>query len=129
MKAEAVTFVGVALFFVVVTVPYALYSHDPAGTAALVVAFLMSSLIAFFLAVQYRRRGRRPEDRKRGEIRERSGPLDFFPPRSPWPPFTALGFTLTSAGVVVGLWLFLIGLGITVAGVLGFAFQYVQRED
>ncbi|GAA2606327.1 cytochrome c oxidase subunit 4 [Streptomyces axinellae] len=129
MKTEAVIFSGVALFFGGVTVPYAVYSADPAGTAALVIACLMALLIAFFLAVQYLRGGRRPEDRRSGEISERGGPLDFFPPGSPWPPVTALGVTLAAAGVVLGLWLFLIGLGLTAGGVGGFAFQYARMDD
>ena len=129
MKTEAVIFSGVAFFFAGVTVPYAVYSADPAGTAALVLACVMASLIAFFLTVQYRRAGRRPEDRRSGEISERGGPLDFFPPSSPWPPVTALGVTLAAAGVVLGLWLFLIGLGLTAGGVGGFAFQHARMDD
>jgi Cytochrome c oxidase subunit IV len=128
MKAETWLFTGVAAFFAVVAAGYAPFARDPAGTAALVVACLMAALIAFFLAVQHRKRGGRPEDRGEGEIHERAGPLDFFPAGSLWPPVTALGFTLMAAGVVVGLWLFLIGTGITAAGVSGFVFQYAGDD-
>ncbi|MBA0053768.1 cytochrome c oxidase subunit 4 [Streptomyces sp. AJS327] len=129
MRTEAVIFAGVALFFAAVTVPYALSARDPAGTAALLVAVLMAALIATFLAVQYGRRGARPEDRRDGEIRDRAGPVDFFPPRSPWPVVTALGVALTASGVVVALWLLLVGVGVTAAGVSGFALQYASRRD
>jgi Cytochrome c oxidase subunit IV len=128
VKVETYLFAGVALFFAVTAAGYGWFSEEPAGTAALVVAFLMSSLVAFFLAVQRRRRGIRPEDRRDGEVAERAGPVDFFPPRSPWPPVSALGFALAALGVVFGLWLFLIGFGVLAMGVAGFVFQYGGRE-
>ncbi|MEU5832622.1 cytochrome c oxidase subunit 4 [Streptomyces diacarni] len=128
MKPEAVLFAGVAGFFACVTVPYAIWSRDPAGTAAVLIACLMASLVSFFLTVQYKRRGVRPEDRRDGEISERAGPLDFFPARSPWPAMTALGVALLGAGTVIGLWLFLIGVGITGAAVCGFVFQYARTD-
>lgn len=128
MKLEAVLFAGVAVFFACVTVPYARYAEDPAGTAAVLIACLMASLVSFFLAVQYKRRGARPEDRRDGQIHERGGPLDFFPARSPWPPMTAVGVALLAAGAVFGLWLALIGAGITGAAVCGFVFQYARTD-
>jgi cytochrome c oxidase subunit IV len=104
-------------------------SGDPAGSTALIVSFLMSALVAFFLWTQYRRRGRRPEDRRDGEVKERAGPLDFFPPHSVWPVVAALGYTLLALGVVFGLWLFLIGIGVAAYGIFGFVFQYIRRVD
>ncbi|MGI5347907.1 cytochrome c oxidase subunit 4 [Streptomyces sp. CA-250714] len=128
MKLEAILFAGVALFFACVTVPYALYGDDPAGTAAVLIATLMASLVSFFLMVQYKRRGVRPEDRRDGEIHERGGPLDFFPARSPYPALTALGVATLGTGTVLGLWLALIGVGVTGAGVFGFVFQYARTD-
>ncbi|MBY8883448.1 cytochrome c oxidase subunit 4 [Streptomyces sp. PTM05] len=129
MRTEARLFAGVALFFLAAFVVYAVYATDPAGKAALAVSFLMASLISFFLYTQYRRKGTRPEDRGDAEILERSGPVDFFPARSAWPPMTALGSVLCALGVVYGLWLFLIGFGVLGAGVGGFAFQYAHRGE
>ncbi|KUJ65075.1 hypothetical protein ACZ90_51700 [Streptomyces albus subsp. albus] len=129
MKQEAWLFGGVALFFLVADIGYALTSGpEPAGVAVLTVAFLMSALMSFFYLVNYRKRGIRPEDRKDADIVERSGVLDFFPPSSAYPVATALGAALTALGVVFGLWLFLIGLVPLLGGVLGLAFQYVGRE-
>lgn len=129
MRTESRLFTGVAAFFAVVAVVYWWYGDDPAGTAALALVFLMSSLVAFFLWAQARRRGARPEDREDGEVRERAGPLDFFPAGSPWPPVLALGFAVLASGLAVGLWLFLIGAGVTVLGVLGFVMQYANGGD
>ncbi|MFF3906738.1 cytochrome c oxidase subunit 4 [Streptomyces sp. NPDC001848] len=127
MKTEAVLFGGVAVFFAGSAVLYGAWSRDPAGTACLVIAFGMAALVAFFCAVQYRRKGRRPQDRKDAEVMDAAGPLEFFPARSPWPVVTALGFALAATGVVFGLWLCLIGLGVLARGVLGMVFQYAAR--
>ncbi len=124
MRAEFYLFAGVAVFFGAETAFYLPYGRDPAGAAALLIACLMASVIAFFLFVQGRTRGRRPEDRKDGEIRDRAGPLDFFPPRSIWPVVTAFGFAVAASGVAFAVWIFLVGLGITGLGVGGFALQY-----
>lgn len=130
MRTESILFAGVALFFAGVSSWYALHSDDPAGIAVLVLAFVMAGIISLFLAVQRWRKGPRPEDRREGEVRERSGPLDFFPPNSVWPVVTALGFAVIGTGIAaVGLWLCLIGFGITAAGVFGFAFQYARQEE
>ncbi|MEU8549226.1 aa3-type cytochrome oxidase subunit IV [Streptomyces roseoverticillatus] len=130
MKTEAVLFAGVAGFFLVTGAVYVwLSGREPAGTAALTVSFIMASLMSFFFAMNYRRRGARPEDDKKAAIADRAGPLDFFPPRSAYPPLTALGAALSALGIVYGLWLFVIGFGVLAAGVGGMVFQYVQRDN
>ncbi len=129
MKFEAYLFAGVAGFFLVTDAVYYPISKDPAGTAALTVSFLMSALVSFFMAVQYRRKGTRPEDDKSGEIHQRSGPLDFFPPHSGYPVVVALAFAVLAVGLVYGLWLFLIGCGVMLAGILGMVFQFAGRDD
>ncbi|OAH12620.1 aa3-type cytochrome oxidase subunit IV [Streptomyces jeddahensis] len=129
MKTEAQLFAGVAGFFFVTGLGYGWFAQDPAGTAALTVSFLMSGLIALFFTRKYRLGGKRPEDRRRGEVAERVGALDFFPPRSAYPPVTALGAAVAALGVVYGLWLFVIGMGVLGAGVVGLVFEYVHRGE
>ncbi|MDQ0957829.1 hypothetical protein QFZ66_001707 [Streptomyces sp. B4I13] len=129
MKSEAYLFAGVAAFFLLTDAVYIWFAREPAGIAALTVSFGMSAVIAFFCAVNYRRKGKRPEDRPDSEIHERSGPLDFFPPHSGYPPMTGFGVALLAVGVVYGLWLFLIGCGITMAGIFGMVFQFAGRDD
>lgn len=128
MKIEAFLFGGVALFFLVADVVYALWSLEPAGIAALTVSCLMASLVCFFCTMNHRRKGNRPEDDKEGEVRDRVGPLDFFPPRSAFPPLTALGAALAGLGIVFGLWLFLIGCGVLAAGVFGLSLASADRS-
>ncbi|MGC9496344.1 cytochrome c oxidase subunit 4 [Streptomyces sp. WG7] len=128
MRTEARLFTGVAAFFAVTAAGYGWFSEEPAGTAALTVAFLMAALVAFFLHVQYRKRGLRAQDRGDAEVLETAGPLDFFPPHSPWPVTVALGAVVLALGIVYGLWLALIGFGVLALAVLGLVFQYAGRE-
>ncbi|MBD0842185.1 cytochrome c oxidase subunit 4 [Streptomyces sp. TRM68416] len=128
MRTESRLFAGVAVFFLVTAVGYGWRSREPAGTAVLALAFLMAALVAFFLHTQYRKRGLRAQDRKDAEVVDTSGPLDFFPPHSPWPVVTALGSVLLALGIVYGLWLALLGLGVLALGVFGLVFQYAGRD-
>ncbi len=128
MKTESRLFMGVAGFFLVTAVGYGVRSKEPAGTAVLVLAFLMAALVAFFLHMQYRRRGPRAQDSADAEVVDTVGPLAFFPPHSPWPITIALGSVLAALGVVYGLWLFLLGLGVLGHGVFGMVFQYADRD-
>jgi hypothetical protein len=127
MKVESALFGGVALFFAGAAALYGWWAKEPAGSAVLVIAFLMAALVSFFAAVQYRRKGRRPQDRTDAEVADGAGPLEFFPPGSPWPVVTALGFAVAATGVVFGLWLFLIGCAVLARGVVGLVFQYADR--
>ncbi|MER7728121.1 cytochrome c oxidase subunit 4 [Streptomyces sp. NPDC096323] len=128
MKGEAWLFTGVALFFAVTGSVYAAFAPDPAGIAALAVSGLMSALIAAYVWWGFARIGPRPEDRRDARVREVGGTRKFFPARSYFPVLAAAGTALLGLGVVQGLWLFLIGVGVLIPGVYGFAFQYADRE-
>ncbi|MBZ4324358.1 aa3-type cytochrome oxidase subunit IV [Streptomyces huiliensis] len=129
MRAESHLFAGVAVFFLGTDAVYAWLAREPAGVAALTVSCLMSAVIAFFCAMNHRRKGGRPEDAPDAEVRDRAGRIDFFPPESAYPPVTAAGMTLMAIGVVYGLWLFLIGCGVLLGGVSGMVFQFARVSD
>lgn len=129
MKGEAWLFTHTALFFGATTLVYGWFSREPAGSAALCVSFLMTSLVAAYLWRQYGRGGARPEDRTDAEVQEAGGRRAFFPARSYFPVLAAAGSALIGLGVVQGLWLCLIGFGVLLPGVLGFAFQNLGHED
>ncbi|MFD5328891.1 cytochrome c oxidase subunit 4 [Streptomyces sp. NPDC127092] len=129
MRAEAFVFAVTAGFFLAVDVLYGVWAREPAGIAALTVAFLMALLVCFFFARHHRVNGPRPEDRGDGEVQDRTGPLDLFPPHSGWPVLIATGAAVLALGVVYGLWLALIGLGTLAAGVGGLVFQYAGEDE
>ncbi|MFG2637979.1 cytochrome c oxidase subunit 4 [Streptomyces sp. NPDC048362] len=127
MNAETALFAGVSVFFGASATVYGWFSAEPAGTAALAVACLMSALVAFFLVRQHAKTGSLPQDQKGAAVHETTGPVDFFPPRSGFPVLTALGTALLALGLVYGLWLFLLGVGVIAPGIGGFVFQYGRR--
>ncbi|MFE6687521.1 cytochrome c oxidase subunit 4 [Streptomyces sp. NPDC057743] len=128
MKTEALLFAGVAAFFLVTDALYIWLAREPAGGAALAVSFGMAAVISFFCAMNYRRKGTRPEDREGSEIQERAGELDFFPPESGYPAAVAFGVSLLALGLVFGLWVFLIGVGVTGGSLFGTVFQFARRD-
>ncbi|MEZ0090861.1 cytochrome c oxidase subunit 4 [Streptacidiphilus sp. EB129] len=128
MKAEGWLFAGMSAYFTGTACVYWALAGEPAGTAALTVAALMSALVAVFFFVQYVRRGPRAQDRGDAETVETAGPLAFFPPRSAWPVALATGFTLAALGIVYELWILLLGFGLLSGAVLGFVFQYVTDD-
>ena len=85
----------------------------------------MSALIAAYLWVTSRRIDPRPEDDPKGEIAQGAGELGMFPPFSWSPLWLGMGCALTFAGLAVGWWLFLIGLGVTALRVLALG----KRDD
>nr|BFD80950.1 cytochrome c oxidase subunit 4 [Streptomyces sp. Xyl84] len=129
MKSETYLFAGVAVFFLLTDVAYIWFAREPAGIAALTVSCFMASVIAFFCLVNHRRKGERPEDRPTGEIHERSGRVDFFPPHSGHPVVTAAAVTICAVGIIYGFWLFMIGIGVLAVGLIGMVLAYVGRQD
>ncbi|MFI2645796.1 cytochrome c oxidase subunit 4 [Streptomyces sp. NPDC018610] len=129
MKSEAYLFAGVAVFFLLTDAAYIWFAREPAGIAALTVSCFMSSVIAFFCLIDHRRKGERPEDRQDGEVHERSGRIDFFPPHSHNPVVTAAGVTMCAVGIVYGFWLFMIGIGVLAIGVLGMVLEFARRDS
>lgn len=128
MRAETWMFVFCSSFFVLVTPLYYLSSGDLTGTTALVMTFLLTTLIAFYLGFHARKMEPRPEDRKDGEIAEGAGELGFFPPYSWWPLWCALCLATMVLGVVIGWWLFIIGATLGAVALSGLIFEYYRGE-
>lgn len=126
MKIEGVIFVSLAAFFAIVTPVYWFMSHDPTGTAALVMSTLLAGLIGFYTLITARRLGPRPEDRKEADIEEGAGELGFFSPHSWWPLYCGLSLALAVLGIVFGWWLFLIAVGVGTVSILGLVFEYYR---
>ncbi|MGH3499777.1 MAG: cytochrome c oxidase subunit 4 [Nocardioidaceae bacterium] len=126
MRAEAYMVVGVAVFFLVTTPVYWFMSYDPTGTAALIMTFLLLTLLGFYLVVVARQIPERPEDNNHGEIVEGAGEVGFFSPYSWWPFFAGLALTTVVLGIIIGWWLFIIGAGLMALTVCGWVFEYYR---
>jgi hypothetical protein len=124
MRVEAALFGVLAVFLVPVSVIYWYYSQDWTGTACLVFSILLAFMVAYYLWFTARRMEARPEDRPDAEIAEGAGEVGFFAPHSWWPIGMALGFTVTTVGLVIGPFLSLIGIGILAYTTLGLLFEF-----
>ena len=63
-----------------------------------------------------------------GEVAQGAGELGFFNPRSIWPILVAAGGAAVFAGMAVGVWLFLIGLGLIAFTSLGLLFEHYRGD-
>jgi hypothetical protein len=118
MKAETWVFALCSIFFVLVAPAYWLITGDPTGTTALVMTFLLTTLISFYLGAHARKMAPRPEDRKDG----------FFPPYSWWPLWCAMCLASMALGVAVGWWLFIIGGVLGAIALSGLIFEFYRGE-
>jgi len=128
MKSETWVFLFCSAFLLIVTPVYWFSSGDWTGTTALVMTFLLTTLIAFYLGFHARKMTPRPEDRADGEIAEGAGELGFFPPYSWWPLWCALCLASMTLGVAVGWWLFVIGAMLGAVALSGLIFEYYRGE-
>jgi hypothetical protein len=126
LRVEGYLFVLCAVFFGVSDIVYWFWSKDPTGTTALALTVGLAGLVGFYLLFTGKRIGLRPEDNPEAEISDGAGELGFYSPHSWWPLFTALASALAALGLVIGWWLFLIGVFAVVLASIGFVFEYYR---
>jgi hypothetical protein len=124
MKVEGVVFAFLSVFFLATSAVYWFVSKDPTGFTCLLLSGGMAFIIGYYVLFTARRMDARPEDRDDAEIAEAAGEVGFFAPHSWWPVFLAASFTLTTLGLVFGLFLVLIGFVAILICVSGFLFEY-----
>lgn len=124
MKVEGLLFALMAVFLVVVSGIYWVLSLDPAGTTMILLSGGLALIVGYYLWFTSRRMEARPEDRADAEISEGSGEMGFFSPHSYWPILLAFAFTLTTLGLVIGVWLFVTGFVLVSITASGFLFEY-----
>jgi hypothetical protein len=128
MKSETWIFVICTFFFVLVAPAYWFITSDPTGTSALVMTALLTLLVSFYLGFHASRMEPRPEDRKDGEIADGAGELGFFPPYSWWPLWCGATLATIVLGLVIGWWLFIIGVVLGSVALTGLVFEYYRGE-
>jgi hypothetical protein len=128
MRTSGLIFAIMTIFFAVVTPIYWLLSGDPTGTTALVLTFGLTLMLAFYLIFVANRLGGVPPEDRDGEIYESAGEYGFFSPKSWTPLYVAGASAVLTLGLVFGFWLALIGLGLLVAALFAFVFEYYRGE-
>ncbi|WP_406097717.1 cytochrome c oxidase subunit 4 [Streptomyces sp. NBC_01013] len=129
MKIQGKMFLGLALFILVIAITYGVWSKEPVGTTALVLAFGLSVMIGFYLAFTARRVDALAQDNKEADVADEAGEVGFFSPHS-WQPLSlAIGGIFAFMGVVFGWWLLYFSAPMLLIGLFGWVFEYYRGEN
>ncbi|GGL97130.1 cytochrome c oxidase subunit 4 [Micromonospora yangpuensis] len=131
MKTEWRIFLIIAGFLFATTILYGAWTAGDSGqiewigSTALLLSFLLCSMLGGFFWFVSRRIDLRPEDRPDAEIAEGAGEIGFFSPGSYWPFGLALAASVAGLGLVFWqLWLVGLGLVAVVFATCGLLFEY-----
>jgi hypothetical protein len=127
VKVETMLFGSGLFFFAPVGLIYGLLSDwEAVGTVGILLTAGLSALIGGYLWVTARRIDERPEDDPQGEIAEGVGEQGFYSPWSWWPLPLAAAAALLFLGLVIGWWVFYIGVAIGAVALVGWVYEYYR---
>ena len=130
MKTSWLLFIGLSIFYAIMTVIYWQLGGEPVGVTAIALSGGLALIIGFYLWFTSRRLGNvLPEDNLQGEIADSAGELGFYSPHSWWPLPVALSACTLGLGLIIGWWLVLIGVGSLLISVLGLVLQYERPTN
>ena len=125
MKTGWMLFVGLAVFYAIITVIYWQVGGEAVGITAIALSSGLATIVGFYLWFTARRLGSvLPEDNQQGEISDSAGEIGFFSPHSWWPLPVALSICAIGTGLIIGWWLVLIAVGSLIISVLGLVLEY-----
>lgn len=125
MKTNWRLFVGLSIFYIVMTIIYYYLGGEAVGISGMLLSACLAGMVGFYLWFTDKRIGRDlPEDRLDAEIADGAGELGFYSPHSWWPLPVALSSMVTALSLLVGWWLTLIGIGALVISIIGFVTEY-----
>ncbi len=109
---------GLTVYYVVIGAIYWAVDGDPAGASLLLMATGLGGLIAGWMW-DWRRHHRhpRPMDLSDADSSDETGVVGVYPTASLRPLALGVGITATVLGVVLGSWMLLVGVVITVSQV------------
>ncbi|WP_327246840.1 cytochrome c oxidase subunit 4 [Streptomyces sp. NBC_01320] len=129
MKIQGKMFLWLSIFILAMAITYGVWSKEPAGTTALVLAFGLSVMIGFYLAFTAQRVDAMAQDNKEADVADEAGEVGFFSPHS-WQPLSlAIGGSLAFLGVIFGWWLLYFSVPIIMIGLFGWVFEYYRGEN
>jgi hypothetical protein len=125
MKVSWQLFIGLALFYVLMTVIYWQLGGDPVGIAGMLLAAALAGMVGFYVWFTQRRIGQLlPEDNLTALISDGAGDLGFYSPHSWWPLPVALSMCALTLSLIIGWWLTVISLGALVISIIGMVTEY-----
>jgi hypothetical protein len=130
MKTSWLLFIGLSIFYAIMTVIYWQLGGEPVGITAIALSGGLALIVGFYLWFTSRRLGNLlPEDNLQGEIADSAGELGFYSPHSWWPLPVALSACTVGLGLIICWWLVLIGVGSLLISVLGLVLQYERPSN
>lgn len=125
MKVSWRLFVGLSVFYFFLSVAYWYVGGEPVGIAGLLLSGCLAGMVGFYIWFTQKRIGATlPEDNVLAEISDGAGELGFYSPHSWWPLPVALSACAMALGLIVGWWLFMIGIGALIISVIGMVTEY-----
>ena len=125
MKVSWQLFIGLALFYVLMTVIYWQVGGEPVGIGGMLLAAALAGMVGFYVWFTQRRIGQiLPEDNLTALISDGAGELGFYSPHSWWPMPVALSMCALTLSLIIGWWLTVISLGALVISIIGMVTEY-----
>ena len=124
MKIEGALFAIGTVFFGVIAIVYWFITNETVGTTALALTGGLAFLVGFYLLFTGRRVGTRPEDDPHAVIEDAEPDYGFFSPHSWWPIAVAGATAVVVIGLAFAAWIVVLGVGLLVATLIGFIFEY-----
>jgi hypothetical protein len=125
MKTSWILFVGLSIFYAILTVIYWQLGGEAVGITGIALSAGLALIVGFYLWFTDRRLGNLlPEDNQQGEIADSAGEIGFFSPHSWWPLPVALSASALALGLIIGWWLVLLALGALIVSIMGMVLEY-----
>ena len=125
MKVSWQLFIGLALFYVLMTVIYWQVGGEPVGIGGMLLAAALAGMVGVYVWFTQRRIGQiLPEDNLTALISDGAGELGFYSPHSWWPLPVALSMCALALSLIIGWWLTVISLGALVISIIGMVTEY-----
>jgi hypothetical protein len=130
MKTSWILFVGLSIFYAILTVVYWQLGGEAVGITAIALSAGLALIVGFYLWFTDRRLGNLlPEDNQQGEIADSAGEIGFFSPHSWWPLPVALSASALALGLIIGWWLVLIAIGSLIISIMGLVLEYEKPSN
>lgn len=136
MKSNIVILCFLTAYFVVLAGIYTFWHMSAyngeiewAGSLAILGSALLTSFIAFYLNLHYRKQGGQlVEDREEADIDDADPELGEFSPWSWWPFVLAGGIAVVTLGMCIGyiFWLAMFSVPLVLVGVVGFVYEHYR---
>ena len=125
MKTNWMLFVGLTIFYVIMTIIYWLVDGEPLGITGLLLSAGLAGMVGFYVWFTQKRIGKiLPEDNTTAEIADGAGELGFFSPHSWWPLPTGMSAVAAGLGLIIGWWFTLIAVTALIISVIGWVTEY-----